>query len=113
MKISEIVSSLQLGVAAGSEQIGREIGSGYASDLLSNVMGHASSGTVWVTMQAHQNIVAVASLTDIAAVIIAGGVIPDQHTIAKAESEKVVILTTTLSSYEAVGRLYSLGIASS
>ncbi|MDD4601440.1 hypothetical protein SDC9_09054 [bioreactor metagenome] len=110
MKISEVVSRLQLGVAAGNEQLGRDIDSGYVSDLLSNVMGHAGAGAVWVTMQAHQNIVAVASLTDLAAIIIADGIMPDPHTLAKAESEGIVILTTPLSGYEVVGRLYGLGI---
>lgn len=110
MKIGEIVSVLPLEIIAGAGQHTREITGGYASDLLSNVMGHAGVGTVWVTMQAHQNIVAVASLLDLAAVVVAGGAVPDRNTVSKAEHANVMLLTTPLSMFEIVGRLYSLGI---
>lgn len=110
MKIKEILTELSLKTITGEGRLDREIGGGYASDLLSNAMGQAKSGSVWITMQTHQNIIAVASLLDLAAIIIAGGSLPDQQTIAKAKRENVVLLTTHLSTYEAAGRLYELGI---
>ncbi|MGI6092092.1 MAG: serine kinase [Veillonellaceae bacterium] len=113
MQISQIVSELQLEIVAGHGRLNREISGGYVSDLLSNVMGRSCAGTVWVTMQAHQNVVAVAALLDLAAVIIAGGVTPDHQTVTKAQFENIVILTTTLSAYEVAGRLYGMGIKSS
>lgn len=83
---------------------------GYVSDLLSHVMGQAKAGEVWVTMQGHQNIVAVASLVGLGAVIVAGGIEPEEQTIVKANEQEVVLCKTGLSTYEVAGRLYQLGI---
>lgn len=111
MTVEELITLLPLTVVAGRSRLGNEITGGYVSDLLSNVMGQACAGNVWVTMQGHQNIVAVASLTGLAAVIIAGGVTLDKDAASKAEAEEIVVLSTPLSSFAVAGRLYQLGIA--
>lgn len=110
MTVREIVNKLPLKVIAGESNLDKEISGGYASDLLSNVMGQARAGNLWVTMQGHQNIVAVALLAGLTGVVIAGGVEPDQEAVRKAATEEIVMLTTALSTYEVVGRLYQLGI---
>lgn len=110
MTIEELLTVLPLETVAGQDGLKREISGGYSSDLLSNVMGQASSGALWVTMQGHQNIVAVAALIDISAVIVAGGASVDSQAILKAQNEHVVILKTSLPVFELVGRLYNLGI---
>jgi predicted transcriptional regulator len=81
------------------------------SDLLSDVMANAKAGDLWVTLQTHQNIVAVASLKEIAGIIIIGGREPEKATLAKAEEEKIPILLTNLPAFEVVGRLYQMGIS--
>lgn len=110
MIVEEMVNILQAKVAAGTAKIDNEISGGYVSDLLSNVMGQAKAGDVWITMQGHQNIVAVASLLGLSAVIIAGDVKPEKETINKADSEQIPLLTTNLSSFAAAGLLYGMGI---
>ena len=65
----------------------RAVKGAYASDLLSDVMGKASEGDVWITMQTHKNIIAVASLKEIAAILIVNGGKPDEDTLAAAASE--------------------------
>lgn len=110
MIIEELLAVLPLEAASGLDGLKREIAGGYSSDLLSNVMGQASSGTLWITMQGHQNIVAVASLLDLSAVIVAGGAPIDNQAVIKAQTENVVLLKTSLSVFEVVGRLYQLGI---
>ncbi|HMN11619.1 MAG TPA: hypothetical protein PKD55_04770 [Bellilinea sp.] len=84
--------------------------SGYISDLLSCVMTGAKKNGLWVTLQAHGNIVAVASLLDVAAVIITEAAIPDQSIIDKANDENVVLLSSNSQSFEVVGKLWDLGI---
>lgn len=111
MQLKEVVSTLQLTVLTGQGNLEAKVTGGYASDLLSNVMGQAETGNIWVTMQGHQNVVAVASLAGLSAILIAGGVEPEKDALDKAAKESIVILTTTLSSFEAIGRLYGLGIA--
>jgi len=73
-------------------------------------MSQAKTGDIWVTMHAHQNIVAVASLLGLSAVIIAGHVQPDKEAINKADAEEIPLLTTALSVFEVVGLLYSKGV---
>ena len=48
----------------------REVSGGYAGDLLSWVMGRAASGDAWVTIMSNLNIIAVASLSGVAGVVV-------------------------------------------
>ncbi|KYZ76805.1 serine kinase [Anaerosporomusa subterranea] len=110
MTVHDILSALPVKCVAGKEASGAIVLGGYASDLLSNVMGQAKAGSVWVTMQGHKNIVAVASLAGLSAIVIAGGSKPDADTLAKAESENIALLITDLPVFEFVGQLYALGV---
>lgn len=85
---------------------------GYCSDLLSCVMAGAHKDGLWVTLQAHLNIVAVAALTELSAVIITEGAEPDQATVAKANEQGVTLLSTKAPSFEVVGKLWELGLRS-
>ncbi len=107
----EMIETLGLTNLSTSGALDETITGGYASDLLSHVMGQAKSGQVWVTMQGHQNIIAVAALVGLSAVIVAGGVEPEEMTIDKANDQEVVLCKTTLPAYEVSGRLYQLGIS--
>jgi hypothetical protein len=84
--------------------------SGYTSDLLSCVMAGARKGAVWVTLQAHLNIVAVAALLEMSAVIITEDAQPETATISKANEEGVTLLATDRQSFEVAGRLWELGL---
>jgi len=110
MNVQDIVAGLPVVVVTGKQALTNQVTGGYTSDLLSNVMGQATNGNIWVTMQGHQNIAAVASLAGLAAVVIAGGAEPAPETLQKAEQEGIVILTTALSTFEVVGRLYEMGV---
>jgi len=109
MKLAEAIRELDFTVVAAGDP-DQEISGGFASDLLSNVMARAAAGQVWLTLQGHQNIVAVSVLLELAAVIVAGGVQPDEETKQKAVSEGVALLTTPLPVFEVAGRLYQLGL---
>lgn len=110
MTIGDIVERLPLVVVAAKNGLDNPVNGGYVSDLLSNVMGFAAAGNIWVTMQGHQNIIAVASLAGLSAVIVAGGIEPEKETVQKAEAEGVTLLTTKLPSFELVGQLYLSGV---
>ena len=103
----------QLGLRVLTEQ--RDFGevtpeTGYASDLLSCVMAGAQKKSVWVTLQAHANIVAVAALLDLSAVIITEGAMPDAASIAKANEEGIILLCTPKPTWNVVGRLWEMGL---
>ncbi|HAZ31427.1 MAG TPA: serine kinase [Dehalococcoidia bacterium] len=110
MKLREVVSSLNLGVASASAALDQEITGGYASDLLSCVMARAQAGNVWVTLQAHANIVAVASLLNLTGIIVTEGTSLEAATIEKANQEHIPILTTPLDTFTVVSKLAAMGI---
>ncbi|HEU4744746.1 MAG TPA: DRTGG domain-containing protein, partial [Anaerolineales bacterium] len=84
----------------------------YSSDLLSCVMAGAKKGHLWITLQAHLNIVAVAALNEVAAIIITENAQPDTASIAKANQQRVILLSTPRATYEVSGILWELGIRS-
>ena len=110
VKLTELTQKLNLDVRSAKTDLDREVTGGYASDLLSDVLGNAEEGDIWVTLQIHQNIVAVASMKDLAGIILVNGREPEQETIEKAEAENIVIMVTDLPTFEIVGKLYDLGV---
>jgi predicted transcriptional regulator len=110
MKLREVVKALNLKVLGGEELLGREVTGGYASDMLSDVLAHSEKGDIWVTVQIHPNVSAVATAKDLAGIIITNGRDPEVETLKKAEQKKIPILVSPLSTYKVVGRLYELGI---
>ena len=76
-----------------------DINFAYASDLLSDVMGHCGDESVLITIQNHLNAIAVCTLAGIEAVVICNGrQVPDDMK-AAAEREGVGLLTTELSQF--------------
>ncbi|MBM4161216.1 MAG: serine kinase [Ignavibacteria bacterium] len=112
MNLSEIVKNLDLVVCCGEEKLQQQVTGGYVSDLLSDVIANSAAGNVWATMQVHVNIVAVAVLKELAAIILVQGRSPAEDTLRKAREENVTILSSKLPAYETAGRLYELGIGS-
>ncbi len=110
MKVKEIVEDLKMVVVAGERGLDRDVTGGYCGDLLSDVMANSKSGDLWLTIQSHQNIVAVALLKDLAAIILVNGRQPDEDTIAKAEEEGIPILLSPLSAFSLAGRAHEMGI---
>lgn len=108
MTVNDIVEALGLEVVAGRAALGREVTGGYCGDLLSDVMARAKPKDVWVTIQGHQNIVAVAVLTEVSAVIICGNVQPERDTLERADREGIPILRTSKSAFEVAGKLAAL-----
>ena len=110
MTIREVIDSSQLEILAQHDGLDKEITGGYASDLLSDVIAHSRTGNLWITMQTHRNIIAVATLKELAAVVLVNGRTPEPETLEKAREEKVILLGSRLPAFELVGRLYQMGI---
>ncbi len=108
--VGEIVDNLGLQVAAGKKGLDRRVLTGYVSDLLSDVMANAPAGAVWLTIQGHQNIVAVGILKELAAVCLVGGRQPDPDTLAKADEQGLPILLSGEDAYRLAGKLHQLGV---
>lgn len=113
MKLEELVKIFAVKIHSGKENLTKEITGGYCGDLLSDVMANSKAGNVWITMQVHLNIVAVASLKEHAAIILVNNREPNEDTLKKAIEEKISILTSELTAFELAGKLYDLGIGKS
>lgn len=109
MNVKELVDRFNLHVAAGHNTLERQIIYGYCGDLLSDVMANAPDGCIWLTVQTHQNIVPVAVLHEMAAIILTGGQEPDQETIEKANEEGMPILMWPKSAFDLAGLVCSAG----
>lgn len=94
----------------GEISVDLEITGGYCGDLLSNVMAHAKAGDIWLTIQTHLNIIAVAVLLNLPCIILTEGNMPRNDTLQKAKEEGVIVLSSSETSYQIAGRLYSLGL---
>jgi predicted transcriptional regulator len=108
MDVAFLVEKLGLTVRCGSDKLDRKVSGGYVGDLLSNVMAGSKSGDVWITCQAHQNIVAVSVLKEHAGIILTQGREPDKDTVERASQEGIPLMITELSGFEIAGRIYGL-----
>ena len=111
--LEEIADQLSLSVQTASHKLDNEVKGGCACDLLSAVMASGQPGDLWLTVQSHANIVAVAVMLDLAGIVVTGGVEVMPDTIEKATREEVPILTTPLSTFAVAGRLAALGVSGS
>jgi predicted transcriptional regulator len=107
MKVSDLVKKYNLKVFSGEQGLNNEITGGYVSDLLSDVMGNAAENEVWITLQTHQNVMAIASLKDLAAVILVKDLEPDVDTLEHSNEEGVPLLGTSMQTFEIAGKIYN------
>ena len=110
MNVKELANRFNLHVAAGQDNLDRPIQGGYCGDLLSDVMANAPAGCIWLTVQTHQNIVPVAVLHDMAAIVLSGGQDPDPETVEKANEEGIPILMWPGSAFNLAGQFCSAGV---
>lgn len=108
MTLNEIARELNLEVVCGESKLDTAINGAHASDLLSDVLGRAQPAWLWITLQTHQNIVAVAALRELAAILIVNNGIPDESTCEAAVREGIVILRSKNTAFEVCGKLYGM-----
>ena len=107
MIAKEIAEKLALETVQSAGE-NREVTTGYTSDLLSDVMANAEEGAALVTIQAHKNSVAVASLAGCPMIIICNNrPIPDEMTQAAAE-EEIAVYRSETNQFQISGRLFAL-----
>ncbi|RJP76037.1 MAG: serine kinase [Candidatus Zixiibacteriota bacterium] len=103
-----MIDELGLKVYCCRDTLDRPIIGGYSGDLLSDVMAHSHAGEIWITIQTHPNIIAVASLKELGAILLANGRAPLPETLEKAEMERISVLGSPLPAFELAARLSRL-----
>jgi hypothetical protein len=106
MKVSQVIQKMGLKVlTSGSDQ---DVTGGYVSDLLSDVIANAEEGALWITVQRHMNIVAVAQLKKVAGIVLTRGLHPDAAILEKSGQEGIYVLQSDEDSFTVAGKLYLL-----
>ena len=82
----------------------------YIGDLLSFVMSNGKEGSLWLTVQKHINVIAVAQLNDFAGIIFVQDSYPDEDTIMKATELKIPLFISEKDAFLVAKELISLGL---
>ena len=106
MKLIDLIDKAGLRLYSESVSVETEVTGGYTSDLLSDVMGRSKAGQVWITLQNHLNVIAVASLRDLAAVVLVNGQEPVPEVLQKAREEGIPLLGTNEDAFTVSARIY-------
>jgi hypothetical protein len=102
--VSELAQALSLDTINAADP-DRAVTGGYCGDLLSWVMGRAPADSAWITVMSNVNVIAVASLADVACVIMAEGATPDPDALEAAQKRGINVLGSKLSAFELARKL--------
>ena len=110
MTVKELAELIQAKDMTPDTEKDGEVTCGYTCDLLSWVMAHGAAGMAWVTVQTHMNVIAVASLMEMAAVIIPEDIEMEGPSLEKAKEEGITVLQSPMTAYEICARLAEAGL---
>ena len=110
MTVKELCELIEAQDMTPEADKGTEVSCGYTCDLLSWVMAHGAADMAWVTVQTHMNVIAVASLMEMAAVIIPEGIEMEAPSLEKAKDEGINVFQSPLTAYEICARLAAAGL---
>jgi predicted transcriptional regulator len=107
MRLTELIEKLELTLFSPTFS-NRDVTGGYTCDLLSDVMGSVNEGQVWITLQTHRNVAAIATLKEVAAILLVKGLKPDSDMLEHAIQEGIPVLGSTENAFEISGKIYHL-----
>lgn len=110
MKVKEFQEKLGLKILAGSDYLDKDAEGIYCCDLLSWVMSHGNKGNVWITVQIHPNVIAVATLLEFSCVIVPEDIAVEEVSLEKAENEQIPVFQSSLDSVDLIVKLKELGL---
>lgn len=109
MKIKEILKNINFETVFLEDE-NAEVETGYSCDLLSEVIGRAKADSIWITVHTNLNVLAVATMIDIPAVVISEGHNVDDDFVSRAKKEGISVFRTDEDSYTVAGKLYEIGV---
>ena len=107
MTIRETAAALGAEICQGEFEDSHLTGA-YTSDLLSDVMANAKDGGALITIQAHKNTVAVASLVNISVIVICNSRPLPEDMLAAAQDEGIAVIRTRENQFTVSGKLWDL-----
>ncbi|GHS84681.1 hypothetical protein AGMMS50293_31390 [Spirochaetia bacterium] len=85
-----------------------ELSGAYTSDLLSDVMANAKDGGALITIQAHKNTVAVATLVNISVIVICNSRPLPEDMLEAAKDEGIAVIRTRENQFTVSGKIWEL-----
>ena len=110
MKLSEVKEILNANVIVGEEKLDIEVKTAFGADLMSDVLAFAKAGSLLLTGLTNTQVIRIAHVLDIAAIVLVRGKKPPAEAISLAKDLQIPILTTKFILFETAGRLYAKGI---
>jgi predicted transcriptional regulator len=110
LKLSEVKEILQADIIVGEEKLDIEVKTAFGADLMSDVLAFAKAGSILLTGLTNTQVIRIANVLDIAAIILVRGKKPPAETLALAKELHIPILTTKYILFETAGRLFAKGI---
>jgi serine kinase of HPr protein (carbohydrate metabolism regulator) len=107
MTVREAITALNAEIIQGEFE-DTELSGAYTSDLLSDVMANAKDGGALITIQAHKNTVAVATLVNITVIVVCNSRPIPEDMIPAAREEGIAIVRTRENQFTVSGRLFEL-----
>ena len=107
MTVRELSQELGLEVLTHDINLDRDVNSGYTSDLLSDVIANIGDDAVWITIQRHVNILGVAKLKDVSAIVIPRNLELEESFLSKAMEEEIAVLRGKASAFELSAQIYN------
>lgn len=107
MNIKELKEKLNLTLVCGDDTE-RKVTGCYCGDLLSWVMSRAHEGDAWLTVMGNINSIGVAVLADVSCIILTENAALDEEALKRAEQNGVVILTTSMNTYQTAAEISRL-----
>jgi len=110
LKLSEVQEILNAEVIAGHDKLDMEVKTAFGADLMSDVLAFAKAGSLLLTGLTNTQVIRIANVLDIAAIVLVRGKKPPAETLSLARDLQIPILTTKYILFETAGRLYVKGI---
>lgn len=110
MKLKDVKELLQARVLTGEDLLDREVETCCGSDLMSDVLAFTKRRTLLCTGLTNLQVIRTADMTDLCALIIVRGKIPNEEILAAAKENALPVLATKHTLFEACGILYQAGV---
>jgi hypothetical protein len=108
MTVKDLIDKDIFKVVIEGEDLNKKVSNPFCCDLLSIAMSRAPGDSVWITVMGNVNTLAVATLADVACIILAEGVALDDAALIKGKQQQITVLSTEQSIFDAALTVHGL-----
>jgi predicted transcriptional regulator len=110
MNLREIKDLLDADVLCGEHLLDTEVKTGFACDLISEMLAHAGSGSLLITSLKNPHVIHTAEVMDAVGVVFVGGKVPNPSMMNQINSSRIPIMATDYLIFKCCGLLFQQGI---